>query len=130
MGSETYHEPFDKLTLESIDLHRALRSFAEELDAVDWYQQRIDATADGELQAILIHNRDEEKEHAAMLLEWIQRRDVGFSRALKTYLFTKGEITQIEKEQEQTQPTELSDDCSPCLSMHNSTATVGSLIPK
>lgn len=128
MGSETYHEPLDRLTRETIDFHRALRSFAEELDAIDWYQQRIDATTDSELQAILIHNRDEEKEHAAMLLEWIQRRDGRFSRTLKTYLFSKGEITQIEEEQEKNQLTESPNGFLPNLGMHN--LTVGSLVPK
>jgi len=68
----------------------------EELEAIDWYQQRMDATEDGELREILRHNRDEEKEHAAMVLEWIRRHDDGFSGVLKTYLFSEGSITELE----------------------------------
>lgn len=100
MASETYHEPFDSLSGPTQDLHRAIASVMEELEAVDWYQQRIDATNDTELKRILEHNRDEEKEHAAMLLEWIRRRDVTFSRIMKTYLFTRGDVTAIEEIQE------------------------------
>ena len=77
-------------------MHRAIVSLMEELEAVDWYQQRMDATDDGELREILRHNRDEEKEHAAMVLEWIRRRDDKFSAVLKTYLFTEGSITELE----------------------------------
>ena len=69
------HEPEDRLTPDTIDRHRALASIQEELEAVDWYAQRVDATADAELAAVLAHNRDEEKEHAAMTLEWLRRRD-------------------------------------------------------
>jgi uncharacterized protein len=60
----------------------------EELEAVDWYNQRVDACKDEELKAILVHNRDEEKEHASMVLEWIRRKDSEFSTQLKDYLFT------------------------------------------
>src|SRR5688572_17918928 len=97
MASDTYHEPIDRLSTRTQDLHRAILSLMEELEAVDWYQQRIDATNDAELKRILEHNRDEEKEHAAMVLEWIRRRDVEFSRVLKTYLFTRGDVTAIEE---------------------------------
>jgi hypothetical protein len=69
-------------------MHRAIVSLIEELEAVDWYQQRADACTDEALKAILAHNRDEEKEHAAMLLEWIRRNDPAFSKELKDYLFT------------------------------------------
>ena len=85
---EGLHEPADKLTAQTIDLHRAIVSLIEELEAVDWYQQRFDACQDPELKAILAHNRDEEKEHAAMVLEWIRRKDPAFSKELKDYLFT------------------------------------------
>lgn len=88
MTRESYHEPLDKLREETKDLHRAITSLMEELEAVDWYQQRIDACQDDELRQILIHNRDEEKEHAAMVIEWLRRHDEGFARELKTYLFT------------------------------------------
>jgi ferritin-like protein len=100
MGSESYHEPYEKLTPLTLDLHRAITSLMEELQAVDWYQQRIDATPDPDLKAVLAHNRDEEKEHAAMALEWIRRRDPAFDAALRTYLFTQGDVTAIEEEVE------------------------------
>ncbi len=89
----TYHEPLDRLSGAARDLHRALNSLMEELEAVDWYQQRAEGTADASLKAILEHNRDEEKEHASMLLEWIRRNDAGFARELKGRLFKEGEIT-------------------------------------
>ncbi len=68
--------------------HRAITSLMEELEAVDWYNQRVDATKDPELAAILAHNRDEKKEHAAMVLEWIRRKDPTFEKELKDFLFT------------------------------------------
>jgi ferritin-like protein len=92
MANEGYHEPYEKLTDETRDMHRAIISLMEELEAVDWYQQRVDACADPELAEILKHNRDEEKEHAAMVLEWIRRRDPHFSKELKERLFTDGPI--------------------------------------
>ena len=82
------HEPADRLTTETVDRHRALASIQEELEAVDWYAQRVDATTDAELAGILAHNRDEEKEHAAMTLEWLRRHDPVLDRHLRTYLFT------------------------------------------
>ena len=85
---EGLHEPANALSPRTIDMHRAIVSLIEELEAVDWYQQRVDACRDAELKAILAHNRDEEKEHAAMVLEWIRRNDPAFSRELKDYLFT------------------------------------------
>jgi hypothetical protein len=88
MSSEGYHEPIAEMTDATRDMHRALVSLMEELEAVDWYHQRVDAARDPELKAILAHNRDEEKEHAAMLLEWIRRTDPTFSKELKDYLFT------------------------------------------
>ena len=97
MGSETWHETYEKLSPTTQDLHRALRSAIEEFDAVDWYQQRIDLTPDPELKAILAHNRDEEKEHASMILEWIRRHDPGFRKSFETYLFTEGDVTRIEE---------------------------------
>jgi ferritin-like protein len=88
MSSEGYHEPSAELSDETRDMHRAIVSLMEELEAVDWYNQRADACRDPELKAILEHNRDEEKEHAAMVLEWIRRRDPALSRQMKNYLFT------------------------------------------
>ena len=90
MANEGYHEPVEELSDETRDMHRAIVSLMEELEAVDWYNQRVDACKDGELREILAHNRDEEKEHAAMVLEWIRRRDPTFSAELKEALFTDG----------------------------------------
>ena len=92
MASVGYHEPMAELSEQTRDLHRAIVSLMEELEAVDWYNQRADACKDPELKAILEHNRDEEKEHAAMVLEWIRRKDSAFSKELKEYLFTEQSI--------------------------------------
>lgn len=88
MSNEGYHEPINELSDETRDMHRAITSLMEELEAVDWYAQRVDACKDPELKVILAHNRDEEKEHAAMTLEWIRRKDPRFDKELKDYLFT------------------------------------------
>lgn len=93
MAHEGLHEPLDQLSAETMDMHRAIISLMEELEAVDWYNQRMDACNDTELKSILKHNRDEEKEHAAMVLEWIRRRDAGFDKELKDYLFTTKPIS-------------------------------------
>ena len=87
-----YHEPTDELSGATRDMHRAIESLKEELEAVDWYQQRVDVCEDGDLRAILAHNRDEEKEHAAMVLEWIRRKDSTFAKELKDFLFTEKPI--------------------------------------
>lgn len=89
MANEGYHEPIAELSDEVRDMHRALVSLMEELEATDWYNQRVDACKDAELRAILEHNRDEEKEHAAMLLEWVRRRDPAFEEEMKDWLFTE-----------------------------------------
>ena len=99
-GSVTLHEPREKLTRETIDLHRAIVSLMEELEAVDWYAQRVDATDDAALAAILAHNRDEEKEHACMTLEWIRRHDPKFDEMLRRYLFSEGSVVEQEREHE------------------------------
>jgi ferritin-like protein len=95
-SSAGLHEPEDRLDPGTIDRHRALVSIMEELEAVDWYAQRVDAATDTELAAVLAHNRDEEKEHAAMTIEWLRRHDPKFDEHLRTYLFTDGPITAIE----------------------------------
>jgi len=99
MGGGSYHESIDKLSPETIDLHRALNSLIEELEAINWYQQHLDATDNKELKEILAHNRDEEKEHAAMILEWIRRNDQAMAKELKTYLFQTGSITELEEKE-------------------------------
>lgn len=88
MANEGYHEPYELLSDDTRDMHRAIVSLMEELEAVDWYNQRVDACKDDELRAILAHNRDEEKEHAAMVLEWIRRQDSTMDKHLKDFLFT------------------------------------------
>lgn len=92
MSNEGYHEPIEELSTATRDMHRAITSLMEELEAVDWYNQRVDACSDPDLKHILEHNRDEEKEHAAMVLEWIRRQDPSFDKELKEFLFTDKEI--------------------------------------
>ena len=91
-NSVGFHEAQDRLTPKTLDLHRALTSLMEELEAIDWYQQRVDATGDPALKEILKHNRDEEVEHAMMVLEWIRRNDETFAEQMKRRLFQQGAI--------------------------------------
>ncbi|MFN4263140.1 MAG: encapsulin-associated ferritin-like protein [Thioalkalivibrionaceae bacterium] len=93
MASDSYHEPVEELGTETREMHRAIVSLMEELEAVDWYQQRIDGCRDPELKAILAHNRDEEIEHAAMVLEWIRRHNDVFDRELKENLWSDKDYT-------------------------------------
>jgi ferritin-like protein len=110
MATSTLHEPSEHLTAQTIDIHRAIISLIEELEAVDWYNQRAEAAKDPQLQSVIEHNRDEEIEHACMTLEWIRRNVSKFDEALKLYVFTSGEITAIdetakeEKKEETTKP--------------------------
>ena len=97
-GSAQFHEAEETLKQATMERHRAIVSLMEELEAVDWYDQRVDATTDDSLRAILAHNRDEEKEHAAMTLEWLRRNDPGWDQMLRTYLFTEAPITEVEDE--------------------------------
>src|SRR6187431_3601414 len=99
-SSMGYHEAEDSLSSATKDRHRAIASLQEELEAVDWYDQRVEAADDAELSGILAHNRDEEKEHAAMTLEWLRRKDPGWDDVLRTYLFTDAPITRIEESEE------------------------------
>ncbi|CAO5187268.1 Encapsulated ferritin-like protein [Frankia sp. AiPs1] len=91
------HEQPDRLSPQTVDRHRAIVSLMEELEAVDWYDQRYDAVTDPELAQVLAHNRDEEKEHAAMTLEWLRRHDPVLDTQLRTYLFTTGPVTEVEE---------------------------------
>jgi ferritin-like protein len=93
MSNEGYHEPINELSDETRDIHRAIVSLMEELEAVDWYNQRVDACKDDELRGILAHNRDEEVEHAAMALEWLRRKLPVFDNELREFLFTDKPIT-------------------------------------
>lgn len=95
-SSVGFHEAIESLRPETRDDHRAWASLQEELEAVDWYNQRVVAAGDPELAGILAHNRDEEKEHAAMVVEWLRRRDPAWDAKLRQYLFTEASVLQIE----------------------------------
>jgi ferritin-like protein len=97
MSSETYHEREEILSEDTKNMHRAIVSLKEELDAVDWYQQRAEACSDVDLRAILVHNRNEEIEHAMMVLEWIRRHDATFDANITTYVKSSGPIVGVEK---------------------------------
>jgi ferritin-like protein len=97
MSSETYHEPYAELSDETKDMHRAILSLMEELEAIDWYQQRADVTKDADLRAVLVHNKNEEIEHAMMTLEWIRRKSAVFDANARAYLFTEGPIAGVEE---------------------------------
>ena len=97
MSSENLHAPRERLSEKTLNLHFAIVSLMEELDAIDWYRQRADDTEEETLKGLLLHNMREEMEHASMLLEWIRRHDGDFERFLRTYLFTEGAILQEEK---------------------------------
>ena len=97
MAGETLHEERDILGVEILDRHRAISTIMEELEAIDWYDQRIKASGDPELQAVLAHNRNEEKEHASMLLEWLRRHDPELNGHLRTYLFRQGPIREAKQ---------------------------------
>ncbi|HEY3670902.1 MAG TPA: ferritin [Acidimicrobiia bacterium] len=96
MAHEGLHEESDLLGDRVIDRHRAIESLVEELEAIDWYDQRVHATSDPDLASVLAHNRDDEKEHAAMALEWIRRRDPALDAQLRLYLFTDGPLVSVE----------------------------------
>jgi ferritin-like protein len=105
-SSGALHESTEVLRPETIERHRAIVSLMEELEAIDWYDQRVDAARDQELRDVLAHNRDEEKEHAAMALEWLRRHDAKFDEHLRTYLFTDKPLLQVEHEAEQGEETD------------------------
>jgi ferritin-like protein len=93
-----YHEPESELSAHARDLHRALTSLKEEIEAIDWYNQRWEACRDDSLRSVLAHNRDEEMEHAVMTLEWLRRNMPKWDSVLRTYLFTEAPITEIEEQ--------------------------------
>ena len=96
MSSENYHEPYELLSESTRCLHRAIVSLKEELEAIDWYQQRADACTNDELRTVLLHNKNEEIEHAMMTLEWLRRSDPVFAANIATYLGSTGPITEVE----------------------------------
>ena len=100
MAHETFHVPVEKLSARTKQLHYAISSLMEELEAVDWYYQRADDTPDEELKAVLLHSAHEEIEHACMVLEWLRRNDKDFDEKLREYLFQEGSIVGREKEAE------------------------------
>jgi uncharacterized protein len=124
MSSETLHAPREVLSLETRLLHNAITSLVEELEAADWYRQRADDTEDDALREILLHNMREEMEHASMVLEWIRRHNSDFAGHLKTYLFSDGPITGIERAVEAGQS---GGGAPPSKRGGSSTVTVGSL---
>ena len=95
--SAEWHEDYGKMSDASRNFSRAIKSVQEELEAVDWYNQRAEATSDLQLKKILEHNRDEEIEHAVMALEWLRRNNSKFESHMKTYLFSEGDILEIEE---------------------------------
>jgi len=97
MSHEGLHEPAELLGEGTRNLHRALVSLIEELEAIDWYQQRADACSDPALKAVLLHNRNEEVEHGMMTLEWLRRNDATFDKFLHRYLFKDADIIAIEE---------------------------------
>jgi ferritin-like protein len=97
MSSESYHESIELLSEDTKNTHRAIVSLKEELEAIDWYQQRAEACTDGELRSVLIHNKNEEVEHAMMTLEWLRRTSPVFATNIETYIESSGPITEVEK---------------------------------
>jgi len=96
MASDTYHEQLELLSEDTKNTHRAIVSLMEELEAIDWYQQRAEACSDPELSAVLTHNKNEEVEHAMMTLEWLRRKSPVFNDNIATYLNSSGPITEVE----------------------------------
>ena len=99
--SAEWHERYDDMSEEVLNFSRALKSLQEELEAVDWYNQRAQATKDDQLKRILLHNRNEEIEHAMMALEYLRRMDATFNKHMRTYLFTAGDILEVEEKAEE-----------------------------
>jgi ferritin-like protein len=98
--AEEWHAPYDRLSRETLTVHQAIRSLMEELEAVDWYRQRSDDCADPQLRAVLLHNMREEIEHACMVLEWLRRNHPDFARQMDIYLYSQGDITEVEEQAE------------------------------
>jgi ferritin-like protein len=112
MASEGFHEPLELLDEGALDYHRAMTSLCEELEAIDWYAQRVKATSDASLAGVLAYNRDDEKEHASMLLEWLRRRDPALDKNLRKFLFTSEVLTEIGDSTEGDVPGAHEDDAS------------------
>lgn len=93
-----YSEPYEAIDEQTRNISRAITSLREELEAIDWYNQRVNTTTDQELKDIMAHNRDEEIEHAVMAFEWLRRNMAGFDEDMKTYLFTEGSLLEVEEQ--------------------------------
>lgn len=100
VSSESYHEPIELLSNTTKDRHRAIVSLIEELEAIDWYQQRAEACGDAELRAVLLHHMEEEVEHAMMNLEWLRRNDAVFQEKIAIYVGSQGPIIEVEAAEE------------------------------
>ncbi|HWN69015.1 MAG TPA: ferritin-like domain-containing protein [Haliangium sp.] len=98
MSSESLHEAPELISEETKNMHRAIVTLIEELEAVDWYQQRADACSDKQLRELILHNKHEEIEHAVMTLEWIRRNSPEFDEQLRTYMFSDKPIVGLEEE--------------------------------
>ncbi|HYP28283.1 MAG TPA: ferritin-like domain-containing protein [Blastocatellia bacterium] len=132
-----WHAPYELLRPETRDMARAIHSLMEELEAMDWYSQRVDVSDDEGLKRILSHHADEEKEHAVMLIEWIRRRDPEWDKYLRTYLFTAADIVEVEEsdaspDSNESRPAALSRQAaiSPVSEEAARSFTVGSLRPR
>lgn len=123
MAHEGLHEAATDLSVETRDLHRALASLREELEAVDWYRQRADACAAAQLRSILLHHMRDEMEHSAMLIEWLRRNDADFADELRTYLYSDASIVEIE---EQASPAD-EPSAAPSSISQDGLTTIGSL---
>lgn len=104
---QNFHEPVEEISKDTRNFIRALNTLKEEVEAIDWYQQRLDAASNEELKNILTHNRDEEMEHACMALEWLRRNMPAWDKKMKTYLFTEGPLTEIEEEKNENSSRKL-----------------------
>lgn len=104
---QNFHEPVEEISKDTRNFIRALNTLKEEVEAIDWYQQRLDAATNEELKNILTHNRDEEMEHACMALEWLRRNMPAWDKKMKTYLFTEGPLTEIEEEKNENSSRKL-----------------------
>ena len=124
MASDSLHEPAEQLQPHTIDFHRAVVSLMEELEAIDWYSQRIDATTDEELRKILAFNREEEKVHACLVLEWIRRHDSEFAVAMPRFIFKEGSIADLA---EAAEHAESSGEAAPSTSGQDGSLGIGSL---
>ena len=100
-NSGEWHERYEEMSEASRNFSRAVKSVQEELEAVDWYNQRAQATKDAQLKGILEHNRDEEIEHAMMALEYLRRNNAMFDKHMRTYLFSEGDIVTVEKREKE-----------------------------